>query len=108
MGWGVYVYGQAGSKSKRCHTLAAGAHAHAHTRTRLACLLSEAKKGHCALRPVPPTVRYSRYVDQVLGVLYVCRPGIENYDTVSQVLHPLHPSSPVSVLLASCVLGWVI
>lgn len=52
----MYVYGQAGSKSKRCHTLGAGAQsthtrAHTHTHGWLACF-SRQKKSHCALCPV--------------------------------------------------------
>ena len=102
MDGGVYLILQIGRvKVKRCHTLGAGAHAHGW----LACFSRQ--KNHCALCPVLLQPRYSRHVDQVLSVLYVCRPGTENYDTVSQCCtRYIRPAPSPSCLL--CVLGWVI
>lgn len=49
--------------------------------------------------------RYSRYVDQALSVLYVCRLGTENYDTVSQCCTRSIRLAPSPSLLAVC--AWV-
>lgn len=77
------VCGQAGSKSKDA-TLWVPVHKHprTHAHTRLARLLFEAKKTTVLCAPCPYG-RYSRYGDQALSVLYVCRLGTGNYDTVS-------------------------